>query len=232
LAEGLTARLARFAAGLTYEQLPPAAIVTVKRIVIDCLGAALAGSTLGSGAKELLAIVEAAGGRPEAAILGTQLRAPAVMASLANGGLAHALNYDDFLSAAEVHLGVTSLPAALAAAECAGDVSGKELITALAAGNELMARLGFAVQGASTGYTVCRPRLASAGGGNAQCAGDGLHASFGRASAGRRGDARQSPVRGLPQPRWHAERVAGTPGPRLRVCRLRGRSWTVRDLLR
>ncbi|HEY8695618.1 MAG TPA: MmgE/PrpD family protein, partial [Chloroflexota bacterium] len=89
---GITARLARFAAGLTYEQLPASAVEGVKRILLDCLGTALAGSSLGTGAKELLAVVEASGGKPEAAVLGTSLRAPAVLAALANGGLAHALN--------------------------------------------------------------------------------------------------------------------------------------------
>jgi 2-methylcitrate dehydratase PrpD len=156
---GITARLARFAAGLTYEQLPASAVEGVKRILLDCLGTALAGSSLGTGAKELLAVVEASGGKPEAAVLGTSLRAPAVLAALANGGLAHALNYDDYLPGAGVHLGVTSVPAALAAAEHSGGVSGKELIAALAAGNELMARLGFAIERVQGAYTETRPQV-------------------------------------------------------------------------
>ena len=155
---GLTARLAEFAAGVTYEDLPPAAVEAVKRIVLDCLGTALAGSTLGTGVRELLALVEAAGGGPEAAVIGTPIRVPAAQAALANGGLAHALNYDDFLPVAGVHLGVTGLPAALALAERRGGVSGRELIAGLAAGCELMARLGFAIEAASEGYTETRPQ--------------------------------------------------------------------------
>ena len=144
---------------MTYEQLPASAVEGVKRILLDCLGTALAGSSLGTGAKELLAVVEASGGKPEAAVLGTSLRAPAVLAALANGGLAHALNYDDYLPGAGVHLGVTSVPAALAAAEHSGGVSGKELIAALAAGNELMARLGFAIERVQGAYTETRPQV-------------------------------------------------------------------------
>lgn len=126
--------------------------------MLDCLGTALAGSSLGTGARELLAVVEASGGRPEAAVIGTSLRAPAVLAALANGGLAHALNYDDFLPGAGVHLGVTGLPAALAAAQRVGGVSGTEFIAAVAAGSELMARLGFAIEANRHGYTETRPQ--------------------------------------------------------------------------
>ena len=159
MAVGLTARLAHFAAGLTYDHLPPAAVEAVRGILLDCVGTAIAGSSLGTGSKELLAVVEASGGKPEAGVLGTSLRVPAVLAALANGGLAHALNYDDYLPGAGVHLGVTSVPAALAAAQHAGGVSGRELIAALAAGNELMARLGFAIQRAHGDYTETRPQM-------------------------------------------------------------------------
>src|SRR6266571_5274008 len=152
----LTQRLAEFAAGLTYEQLPSGTVHAVQRMLLDCLGTTLAGSSLGAGVGPLLALVEQSEGRPESAILGTGRRAPAHLAALANGGLAHALNYDDYLPGAGIHLGVTSVPAALAAAERAGGVSGKELIAALAAGNELAARLGLALEKGA--YTETRPQ--------------------------------------------------------------------------
>ncbi|MFI5266508.1 MAG: MmgE/PrpD family protein [Chloroflexota bacterium] len=206
----LTARLASFAAGLTYEQLPPTAVEAIKRILLDCLGTALAGSSLGTGARELLAVVEASGGNREAAILGTSLRAPAVLAALANGGLAHALNYDDYLPGAGVHLGVTSVPASLAAAEHAGGVSGKELMTALAAGNELMARVGFAIERGHTGYTETRPQISQMLGylNSAACAGRalrldqaGLHSALGmafmQASGGRQPVLEGTPAKAL-----------------------------------
>ncbi len=156
MTSNLTARLAAFTAGLRYEQLPGEAVHAIKRILLDCLGTSLAGSSLGAGVPQLLALVEQAGGAPEAAILGTSLRAPAHLAALANGGLAHALNYDDYLPVAGLHLGVTGVPAALAVADRTGGVSGKELITAIAAGCELMARLGLAIEKGS--YTETRPQ--------------------------------------------------------------------------
>src|SRR5205814_5147595 len=119
---------------------------------------ALAGSTLGAGVKELLTVVQQSSEPRESSVLGCGLRAPATIAALANGGLAHALNYDDSLAGLGLHLGVTSVPAALAMAERKGGVSGKELLAALAAGNEIMARLGRATDAAATGYTETRPQ--------------------------------------------------------------------------
>src|SRR5947207_2069192 len=43
-----TARLAEFAADLTYEQLPSETVHAVKRMLLDCLGTTLAGSSLGA----------------------------------------------------------------------------------------------------------------------------------------------------------------------------------------
>ncbi len=151
-----TRALAEFAAGVTYEQLSVEVVRAIKRMVLDCLGCALAGTTLGSGVKPLFEFVDDCGGPPQASIVGTGRRAPAAAAALANGGLAHALNYDDYLPGAGIHLGVTSIPAALAAAERAGGVSGQELIAALAAGIELAARLSLARDKGA--YTETRPQ--------------------------------------------------------------------------
>jgi 2-methylcitrate dehydratase PrpD len=156
--EGLTARLAGFGAELTYERLPAESVRALKRMLLDSLGTALAGSTLGAGVGELLAVVRQAGEPRESSVLGCGFKAPAMMAALANGGLAHALNYDDSLGGLGLHLGVTSVPAALAVAERAGGISGKELLAALAAGNEILARLGRATYGAAQGYTETRPQ--------------------------------------------------------------------------
>lgn len=153
---GVTGRLAAFAAGLSYDQLPSTTIRVAKRMLLDCLGTTLAGSALGAGVPELLELIRRSGGTGEAGIIGTDLRVAAHLAALANGGSAHALNYDDFLPGAGVHLGVTGIPAALAAAELASSISGKELIAAVAAGSEIMARLGFAID--KSGYSETRPQ--------------------------------------------------------------------------
>lgn len=151
--------LSEFAAGLTYGRLPAEVVTTVKRILLDSLGTTLAANTLGVGCPELVGVVQRAGGAPQATLIGIGGKVPAVLAALANGGMSHALNYDDVAGPrGSGHLGVTSVPAALAAAEYRGGVSGKELITAVAAGNELMARLGLAISLAEVEYTESKPQ--------------------------------------------------------------------------
>jgi 2-methylcitrate dehydratase PrpD len=129
----------------------------LKRIVLDTFGTTLAGGTLGSGCREIVDVVRAGGGALEATLLGFGARVPALSAALANGAMAHALNYDD-VSPSGGHLGVVTLPAALAVAERKGGVSGKELLAALAAGGEIMARLQVAVRRAEDASSEAKPQ--------------------------------------------------------------------------
>jgi 2-methylcitrate dehydratase PrpD len=149
---------ARFAAELTFERLPSALLPTLKCMVADTLGCALAGTTLGSGCPELIELVARAGGAPESTLLGIGGRVPAPAAALVNGATAHALNYDDIFPAGGGHLTAVTLPAALAVAERQGSVCGRELLVALAAGAEVMARLQHAVHVVDDGSDEAKPQ--------------------------------------------------------------------------
>src|ERR687885_507219 len=83
--------IAEFATSLRYEDLPPEVVSTLKSLVLDCFSTTLAGNTLGVGCRELLTVVRQSGGTPECMLIGFGDRVPAVMAALANGGMAHAL---------------------------------------------------------------------------------------------------------------------------------------------
>jgi 2-methylcitrate dehydratase PrpD len=75
---------------------------------------------------------------------GPSVQAPA--AALANGGLAHAFESDNLTRpGAGVHPGATLLPPALAVAQEQGS-SGRDLITAIVAGFEVMYRIGYATK--------------------------------------------------------------------------------------
>jgi len=89
-----TEALAAFAAMLRFDDLPSDAVMTIKRMVLDSLGTALAATTLGDGCAESMAVMERLGGPPEATILGTKTKIAATGAAFANGALVHALNYD------------------------------------------------------------------------------------------------------------------------------------------
>ncbi|HZT07673.1 MAG TPA: MmgE/PrpD family protein [Chloroflexota bacterium] len=142
---GVTVALAEYAARVTFESLPSAVVIAVKRLILDSLGTALAAGTMGDGCRELVDMAVACGGRPQSTILGFDRKGPAPLVALANGGLVHALNYD---AGGPGHLGVVALVAPLAAAEYVGGVSGKELIAASATACEITARMSVAAHGA------------------------------------------------------------------------------------
>jgi 2-methylcitrate dehydratase PrpD len=150
--------LANYTATLQYEDLPGEAVFILKRMVLDTLGTALAASGLDASCRQLVSALVVAGGVPTSTLLGYRQKVPALSAALANGAQAHALNYDDTMGPGGGHLGVVALPAALAAAEQQGGVAGRELLAALAAGTELMARLGLATKLAETGHTEAKPQ--------------------------------------------------------------------------
>ena len=139
-----TRELACFISELKYEDLPSDAVRVLKMLCLDTIGTSLAGTTLGPGCDEVKRVVRDAGGPGECTVMGYGLRAPALTAAFVNGATAHALNYDA-LGGEGGHLGVSTLPAPLAAAERRGSVSGKELLAAMGAAAEVTARLAGAL---------------------------------------------------------------------------------------
>jgi len=137
--------LARFACGLTLDDLPPAAIAAAKANIFDTLACAAAGSSA-RGTADVRALALEWAGAPQATILGFGEKVPAHHAAWVNGTMAHARDYDDTHDAAILHAGVSVIPAALAAAELQGGVSGSDFIAAVAAGLETICRLGVATK--------------------------------------------------------------------------------------
>src|SRR5262245_51948231 len=70
---------------------------------------------------------------------------PALSAALVNGGMGHALDYDDVNMAMPGHPSVAILPGLLALAEFRHS-SGREVVTAFVAGYETACRIGAALQ--------------------------------------------------------------------------------------
>src|SRR5262249_27319191 len=139
-----TSALAEFVAYLSYQDLPHETVARVKWMILDCLGAALAATTLGDGCGESVAVMADLGGKPESTIFRLRHKVSAPNAAFANGALVHALNYDPIGS--EIgHLGVVALAAPLATAEAMGNVTGAEFIAASAAACEVSARITAAI---------------------------------------------------------------------------------------
>ena len=105
----------------------------------DTIGVALAAAWLGVGTSG--ATVALDGGPDESAVWGSARGGNRVDAALANGMLAHALDFDDTHPAAIMHASAVNVPVALAIAE-ARNISIREMLAALVLSYEISARLG------------------------------------------------------------------------------------------
>ena len=141
--QGVTRKLARHAATLRFDALPPELVERIKQSVLDTLGVSIGASTLAPEARILADYVRDQGGKPEATLLGFGGKAPAPLAVLLNGSLGHMLDYDDMGESG--HPGIVTIPVAMAVAEKIGGTSGREFITAVAAGMDVMTRLSRAI---------------------------------------------------------------------------------------
>ncbi len=160
--------LAAFAAGVSPETLPAPVARQAARLVLDTIGVTLA-AVPEDFARSVHAVARGLGGPPAATLWGNGARVGAPAAALANGTLAHGLDYDDTLEEAIVHTGCCCVTAALALGE-ARRASGAAVLAAVAAGVEVMAAVGRACPGAfhRRGFhptAVCGPFGAAAAAG-------------------------------------------------------------------
>jgi aconitate decarboxylase len=139
----LSERLAAHVAGVVYDDLPPEAIARAKVFILDTLGVGISGSTA-AGAAELRRAADGWGDAPDIPVWGRRGRLPAGSAVFLNGFQIHCQEFDCVCEPAVLHPMATLLPAALAVAERRGDVSGRDLIVAVAVGCDVSGYLGIA----------------------------------------------------------------------------------------
>src|SRR5258706_2020881 len=135
----LAEKLAGFAVGLRFDDLPAPVVHEVKRRVIDSIGCAFGAWNAEPCiiARRLASTFSAERG---AMLLGTRHQAPLDWAVFANGCLVRYLDYNDtYLSKEPAHPS-DNIPAAIAVAE-AEHANGRDLIPAIALGYEVQCRL-------------------------------------------------------------------------------------------
>ncbi|HSC93865.1 MAG TPA: MmgE/PrpD family protein [Burkholderiales bacterium] len=144
-----TRELARWIARLRYADLPARTRETVRIALLDTLGCGVYGHST-PWAKMILQWAQAgAPAQGEATVWGEA--APSLRAAdaaLVNGVAAHGFELDDYHNA-KLHAGAVVIPAALALAEKL-DASGERLVTAVAAGYEVMIRSSLAMHPSAT----------------------------------------------------------------------------------
>src|SRR5688572_8686993 len=129
-----------FAGGLKLADVPANVIAKAKLVFLDTLGVALASSTMDFGAM-VTNVARRLGGDKLSLVIGSADRVAAANAVMANGTLAHGLDYDDTLEEAIVHTGACAWMTALAVGEEVG-ASGVAVLEAAIVGTEVLGKVG------------------------------------------------------------------------------------------
>ena len=142
---GQTTRLAEYAVGLRYEEIPAEVLQRSKDCIADTVGTILFGSQF-PWSKMIIAQARRMGTGGTCAILGTGARVCAPAAALAHGAMAHAFEQDNLtFPDSGAHPGASLVSSGLAVAQERG-MSGRDLLTAFVAGAEVMIRIGRATK--------------------------------------------------------------------------------------
>lgn len=141
----VTDRIARFVTEIDLERIPARDLATARLAFADCVGVTLAAVTNPAG-RTIVDYVRELGGTPEAGVIGAGFKTSRPLAALANGTLAHALDWDDVGDVG--HSGAAILPVVISVGH-ALDCSGRECLLAYVAGFETMHALvrGFDLHG-------------------------------------------------------------------------------------
>lgn len=139
----LDAKLAEHAAGVRFEHLSPQAIEAAKIFLLDTIGVGIAGgSTLE--VAPLLSAVSQWGSGHEVSLWGRRSTLTATQAVLVNAYQVHCQEFDCLHEGAVLHAMATLVPVLLTQAQLHGPVSGRALLTALAAGVDVSCTIGMA----------------------------------------------------------------------------------------
>lgn len=147
--------LANNVVNTVYVGLPEEAVSSARKDILDTVAVAVGGSNA-PGVKEVLELVQYWGGKAQSTIPVFGGKVPAPESALVFGSMAHSRDFDDYHPLDGAHCGSVIIPAALAVAEQLGNVNGSEFLTAVALGQDVMCRIGRAVneQEAVIGYQV------------------------------------------------------------------------------
>jgi len=131
---GITADLTNKIVATTYETLTPEAITAARRLLLDGISIAIAG-TEEEAIQILASHYESFGARGDATVIGFPFRTAPTLAAALNGASMHVLDFEPMWTPSN-HALSTTLPAILALADIR-EISGEDIITALVKGIEL-----------------------------------------------------------------------------------------------
>jgi 2-methylcitrate dehydratase PrpD len=142
----LSSELAAWVSRIGFGDLPADVAEATKLRVMDVIGLSLAGAETPFGHSTRAAAIALSPPGP-CRVLGTGDRLGVTAAAFANGAFSQALEFDDTHNESIVHMSSPAVAAALALSEYLRPVSGRDLITAIAVGNEISCRVGSVASG-------------------------------------------------------------------------------------
>jgi 2-methylcitrate dehydratase PrpD len=140
---GLSRAINEFAAGVSFDALPSDVVARGKRSLLDTIGCAVYGRDAEPPALILDYVHRHHKGEEATAYCGGG-RSTAFGAALANGAFVHSTEFAETFTRAFMHPNSCVIPAALSLAE-REHTSGRQLLSAIAVGYEILIRLGLAV---------------------------------------------------------------------------------------
>lgn len=144
IASGESLALARHVAECRLDDIPGEALRVGARSLLDAIGVSLAASGEEPAVRPFIdhALEEGRGGR--AVVLGTGRRATVGLAALANGSLAHAMDYEDAHDPSRTHPNAAPVAVAVAMASGLQGITGREALAAVVIGADVACRLSMA----------------------------------------------------------------------------------------
>lgn len=126
-----------------FNSIPLNAISNTKKFILDTIGVTIAGCRA-QGIFPAYEIIKDWGGKRESTVIVFGDKIPSIHAAFINSAMSHALEFDDTHDKAVLHSFTSVLPTALSISESIGNVTGKNFITAVTIGVDLVCRLGLA----------------------------------------------------------------------------------------
>ncbi|MCF8103906.1 MAG: MmgE/PrpD family protein [Desulfohalobiaceae bacterium] len=136
----VTKQLCEFIQDFHFEKIPDEVLNKAKICILDCMGCA-AGGIVDDCSQVIHEYTKDYAGRGQSTIFGMSTKTDPAHAALANGIIAHALDFDDYHGETITHGTAACLPAILSVVE-ERNLSGKDILTALVLGIEISTRIG------------------------------------------------------------------------------------------
>lgn len=140
MTDTLTRQIARWTDKTEWSDLPHDYKEVLKLRILDTVGLVISARDLPH-VEMVTALVDSNGGNPESTLIGSGKQVPASWAAFTHAIHAHSQDFDDTFPDSVIHPGSIIVPVAMAAGEATGS-NGREIMTAVAIGYEVAARLG------------------------------------------------------------------------------------------